>query len=347
MICIAWGGMPSYAACAIAQFVAVSTEPVRLIGTPSDVPRTCSESIGGEVIHWVQDEDSRSVYDVLGEVPRVLVVSGWFIPSFNHFVAETKKAGGKVIVLLDHRWKFSLRTLLWAFHVRFSRVRQFDGFMVPGRSGMRLLRYAGVPRQKIASGLYTADPRVFHDGAALEQREKRIIFVGRLDARKNILPFVEVFLDFVQAHPDWYLDCFGCGNMKEQLLRLAGRGDGHVLVHDFMQSEELAQRYRRSRVMVLPSLEDHWGVVVHEATLCGCALLLSREVGAAEDLCTQVNGRVFKPTSRGEMMSALQDVAQWDDSTWHAAHEESLRLAQTISPAAFASSLTTLIEGRS
>lgn len=347
MICIAWGGMPAYAACAIAKFVSVSTETVRLIGTPSDVPRTCSESIGGEVIHWVQDEDSRSIYDVLGEVPRILVVSGWFIPSFNRFVAETKKAGGKVIVLLDHRWKFSVRTLLWVLHVRFSRLHQFDGFMVPGKSGMRLLRYAGVPRHKVAQGLYTADPGVFHDGAALEQREKRIIFVGRLDARKNILPFVEVFLDFAKTHPDWYLDCYGCGNMKDELLRIVGGRSGQVRVHDFMQSAELAEHYRRSRVMVLPSLEDHWGVVVHEAALCGCAVLLSREVGAAEDLCTQVNGRVFTPTSRGEMMSVLQDMAQWDDSTWHAAHEESLRLAQTISPAVFASSLTILIEGRS
>ena len=35
-----------------------------------------------------------------------------------------------------------------------------------------------------------------------------------------------------------------------------------------------------SKCLVLPSYEDHWGVVVHEGICSGCLLILSNNVGS-------------------------------------------------------------------
>ena len=104
MICVAWGGIPSYAACALSRFVKDSSEPVRVIATPSDVPRTCCETIGGEKINWIRDNDRKSFEDIIGEVPRVFVVSGWFIPSFNHLVKQMRDQKRPVVALCDNRF---------------------------------------------------------------------------------------------------------------------------------------------------------------------------------------------------------------------------------------------------
>ena len=108
-------------------------------------------------------------------------------------------------------------------------------------------------------------------------------------------------------------------------------------------NKDLAREYASARVAVLPSLEDHWGVVVHEAALCGCALLLSSEVGAAEDLYSRKNGRVFSPVRNDCMIKALKDLDEWSDEEWAAAFEESQRQASMISPENFSKNLSGLI----
>ena len=343
MICVAWGGIPSYAACALSRFVKDSSEPVRVIATPSDVPRTCYETIGGEKINWIRDNDRKSFEDIIGEVPRVFVVSGWFIPSFNHLVKQMRDKKRPVVALCDNRLKMGIRLFAWLPYF-YTLIRpRFNAFMTPGRSGYRLLRLGGVQPERIGMSLYTADPLVFRGDVPLQRRGKRMVFVGRYDSRKNIIPFTRAFLESKLADNGWKLDCYGQGELEGQLRSLASVSGGAVGVHRFKQPNDLAREYASARVAVLPSLEDHWGVVVHEAALCGCALLLSSEVGAAEDLYSRKNGRVFSPVRNDCMIKALKDLDEWSDEEWAAAFEESQRQASMISPENFSKNLSGLI----
>ena len=59
----------------------------------------------------------------------------------------------------------------------------------------------------------------------------------------------------------------------------------------------------------MPSLEEHWGLVVHEAALSGCALLLSNRVGAKEDFLEEgVNGLSFDPYSVEDMAEKFAEA---------------------------------------
>ena len=335
MICIAWGGMPAYAVGAVRAFLRTCRDEVRLVATPSDVPRTCPDEIDGVSIDWVADHDSRTLSEVLGREPDVLFVSGWFIPSFNRFAAEVRAAGGKVVVGVDNRYVPGLRGFVWSIYFRLKVRPLFDAFLVVGRSGLRLLRRGGVPERILGRGFYSADPERFTAGSPLSGRERKVIFVGRYDVRKNILPFARVFSAFRRRHPDWTLECYGQGPLEGELRALGGG----VTVFSFLQPDELAAKYRTARVMVLPSLEDHWGVVVHEAALSGCALLLSREVGAAEDFPGAVT---FDPQREATMADALERMSGWTDAAWASAERASLGAAGAISPELFAHELLRL-----
>ena len=108
---------------------------------------------------------------------------------------------------------------------------------------------------------------------------------------------------FISANMDrkWILEMCGCGPQKDLIPK-----DPNVEVHDFVQPEELSQIYRRARGFVLASKEEHWGLVVHEAALSGCVLLLSNRVGAKLDLLAG-NGFDFNP-DKGEEIVAVRGV---------------------------------------
>lgn len=338
-VCIAWGGMPAYAACAVRQFLTDYSGDVSLISTASDVPKTCADEICGIKINWVLDEDGRSIEEVLGFIPDVLFVSGWFIPSFNRFVDEVNAHGGRVIAGTDNRDRPGWSGVIWSLYFRLKIKGKFSSFMTPGESGCRLLRKGGCSDGEMRTNLYTADPTIFYPGSDLSCREKVVVFVGRYDERKNILPFAKVFSSFASQNTGWRLECYGQGALESVLRSLP-----YVQVNRFLQPNELASKYRLARVMVLPSLEDHWGVVVHEAALCGCALLLSNHVGAVDDLANGCNSMLFAPDDESEMLQALEKMAQEDASGWDDAGRASIALARRITPENFSKNLMELID---
>lgn len=344
MICFAWSGMPAYAAGVLREYIKSTQEQVCLVGTGSDVPKTVSDVISGVTVNWVNYNDLISLEDLLGEIPRVLVVSGWAIPAFNNFIEEMHKYKRPVIALSDNQFEVNFKLLLWIPYFFFKVRPRFDGFMVPGRSGRLLLRCGGVSGSRIATSMYSGDVTVFRDGGALECRKKKIVYVGRFLDLKNIVSFAVAFKKFAKKYPEWQLDCYGQGPKKEELENIAAQSNNSIVIHSFRQPEELSKVYSDARVLVLPSHWDHWGVVVHEATLSGCALLLSNKVGSGWDLCSKENGRVFNHRSISNMVSMLEEMNAWTDREWQCAHKKSLDLAKKFSPSNFVCSLNMLLD---
>ena len=118
----------------------------------------------------------------------------------------------------------------------------------------------------------------------------------------------------------------------------------NIFVEDFVQPEQLVERFRQARFLVLPSLFEAWGLVVHEAALCGCGLVLSDRVGSADDLATPINGVVFKAGDGDDLLRALQQAAAFDDARLCAAEAELRRLAQAFGPDRFGREVAALID---
>jgi glycosyltransferase involved in cell wall biosynthesis len=102
-----------------------------------------------------------------------------------------------------------------------------------------------------------------------------------------------------------------------------------IEMHPFAGADEVARLMRETRFLILPSIEDHWGVVVHEAALSGCGLILSRGVGSRLDLLTPRNGFVCESGWPGPAMrQALEAERGW----LAGCYQESLRLACGFGP---------------
>lgn len=340
MICFVWSGFPQYAARCVRAFVESTNEQVVVVATRPHVPVKRMEQLSGCPVIWVDNSDACSLSSIIGDVPRGLVVSGWGMPIFNRYRDEVKGAGGIVIAMVDNNFMFSFREVVKAIWFRLCFRGKYDGYLVPGKSSVKLLEFYGVARNRIKTGLYAADETLFTCNQSLPCRENRMLFVGQIIKRKNIVAFANAFILANQGH-DWKLEICGCGLLEDKLPK-----DESILVHDFVQPENLADIYRAAKVFVLPSFEEHWGVVVHEAALSGCVLLLSDRIGAADDFISEHNGYLFNPDSMDDMVEKIRRCMRMTDDEFLLAQKESLVAAGNASRELFVKSVKELIPSK-
>lgn len=372
MVCIVWDGFPQYGArCVKALVESLKGEKVIVVGRRPSVPDKGMEVLCGCKVVWIEGDEARCISEVCGEMPRFIFISGWKLPIYDRWRDEVRGAGGLAVCgsdnncLLDgclfgYQWLLGLiKTLLGAVRFRLMRKNKYDGVFVPGKSGRRLFCVYGVEAERIAEGLYSADASLYSDGVPLERRGKRIIYVGQFIDRKNVIRMVKAFATAAEkAGGGWTLELYGCGVLRARLDTLAikvnsrlAKCNSRIEINDFVQAEQLASLYKRARIFCLPSLEEHWGLVVHEAALCGCILLLSRTIGAASDLLgTRLgndrysNGFTFNPYSVTSIEKAMELAMVMDNESLQTAHAESLRCAKAVSIDGFVKGISKLME---
>lgn len=330
----AWYGLPQYAArCMQAAREAIGVR-IPVIGTRAAVPILGMEEILEGDVLWIEETKLVTWSDLGLPIPKIFIVTGWAYPILNHLAEQVRRSGGHVVVMVDNCWKGSIRQLFGTIYFRLILRRKFSYALVPGRSASKLLRILGMPENKIQTGLYGADVRLFSSGEELIQRTKTIVYVGQYIERKGILPFVDAFIEFARTHPDWNLELYGSGPLMGSFIE-----HPQVSVNPFVQPSELAPLLRRARALVLPSYEEHWGLVVHEAALSGCALLLSEKTGSGTDLGREENSVTFKPGCHNSIVCALNRFSAWTDADLTRAQSISLQLADDFGPIPFTRSI--------
>lgn len=366
MVIFAWRGLPQYGARCIGAFVATTDEKVVVFGNKPRVPVKGMEEATRCPITWIERDEmlSEEAVNAIGiDSDTKLVVGGWGIPGFNQLRDAVIAAGGRVYVMNDANfisrrvcsffslrdWKVLLLQALRAIQYRLKYRKYYKGYFVPGKSGRTLARYYGVPDNRIIEGMYAADPTLFYSDKDLSVRDRKIICVGRLCETKNVLNVCEAFGKSGIANYGWSLEYYGTGPFRKELDILANKinqciGRKAVLVNDFVQPEKLGSLYREAKVFILASKKEHWGVVVHEAALSGCYLLLSTIIGASEDFLGEKNGSYFSPWSVRSIAKAFKKLVTLTESDWDCAYLISQKNAKTHSPSIFAERVQELLK---
>lgn len=333
-----WHGLPQYAARQIAAFLRRSGRDCPVVGSRPAVPVEGMERSLGRPVHWV-DAGAPASWERLGlEVPEVFFQSGWAYPAFNALGDQVRRAGGKVCLLMDNNWRGDLRQALGAPWYRVFQRRKFDAVFVPGKSGRRLARWYGVPDDRIWEGMYGADPEIFFGGPPLEERPRRIIFVGQYVERKQCTQLAQAFSSVADALPGWELEMYGSGPLQPRIP-----AHPRIRVNGFVQPEQLGALYRSARIFALPSLSEAWGLVVHEAALSGCQLLLSSAIGARHDFAGDANAAVFRTGDVRSLSAALLKLAEMPRESLARAHAASLASARSHGPEAFAAAAEAIV----
>jgi glycosyltransferase involved in cell wall biosynthesis len=240
--------------------------------------------------------------------------------------------------MIDNNKKENLRQLCGALAFRVFHRKRIDAAWVPGASGHELMRFFGLPETGIYQGVYGADPGVFPPGPRLASRPKQFVFVGQLIPRKAPDLLVRAFERFRSRSPDWRLVMIGDGPLR---CSLSGES---IEVVPFLPPDIIAERLRQSRFLVLPSHEEHWGLIVHEAALSGCGLILSDMVGSGPDLLTDRNGFLFRSADEAALYRTLCDAANTPEHMLDQMYEESIKVARRFGPEHFVRSFRQIAE---
>jgi glycosyltransferase involved in cell wall biosynthesis len=339
-VAFSWNGLPQYAARLLRGALDTIGGDCAIIGSRPQVPVEGMEQALRHPIHWVDADKPVRWRDLGLDVPHIYFQSGWAYPAFSALGAEVKQQGGRVIGMSDANWRGDFRQIaLGAAAFRLKYRSHFDAMLVPGKQGRRLMRWFGLPQARIRCGMYGADPAIFGGGPPLSSRPKTFLYVGQFIARKDVLGLSEAFLRFAAKHTGWRLHLIGGGEQRDRIPR-----HPRILIEDFVQPEELAARFHAARFFVLPSLMEAWGLVVHEAALCGCGLVLSGRIGSADDLCTPLNGVRFRAGDIASLENALTNAAGFDAAQLCAADTESRKLAAHFGPERFAREVRALVK---
>lgn len=138
-----------------------------------------------------------------------------------------------------------------------------------------------VPPQKISVIPVGIDTQWLRPEAGNEERDT-ILFVGRLVPIKGVQNFVSTFRELSQQFPQLRAEICGEGPLYEALLGAAGNLGGRLQVRGRVSEVELANAYRRSLLLLVPSRFEGLGVVALEAMASGTPVLATDVPGLTD-----------------------------------------------------------------
>lgn len=142
-----------------------------------------------------------------------------------------------------------------------------------------------------------------------------VLYAGRLHHKKGLDLLCQTVAQLSTERP-WRLvlvgyDEDGTGEQLRRNFEEAGRG-GRLLVLPGVEAEQLAAIYSGSDVFVFPSRHENFGNVVVEALACGCPVIVSDQVGAADQLI-DIHGVEVLPRAADRWAAALTRLMQKHD----------------------------------
>lgn len=161
----------------------------------------------------------------------------------------------------------------------------------------------GVEARRIWQIPYGADARIFHPGNASPPFSFRIVFAGHLGVRKGLRTLLEALT--LAQRADWQVHFYGGvpGEARPDLD--AYRGATPLTFHGPVSQAALADAFRAGSVLVLPSIEEGFGLVVPQALNCGLPAIVSDRVGGQDLVRHRGNGSIFPTGDAGTLASEL------------------------------------------
>jgi glycosyltransferase involved in cell wall biosynthesis len=181
-----------------------------------------------------------------------------------------------------------------------------DVVIVPSALKRRQYAEFGVEERKMVIAPYGVKlERFFPDASAGDDRLRpRLLFVGQISYRKG----VPLLIDAVR---DLDVDVLLVGPVVEPAI-LNGLPK-NVTHQGAVAPAALNEHMNKCDALILPSLEDAFGLVVLEALAAGLPVLTTDETGAAE-VVGENDGRVLRAGDAQQLRTAISEVSVLDDS---------------------------------
>lgn len=247
-----------------------------------------------------------SYFPLLSRVPKVVCYHDTTAERIPHLLFPKK---------INHR--------LWQVKTWLAKQQTTRAMTVSESSARDMVEYLGIPRSRIDVVTEAADP-VFHpiddrriaararDRYDIPQDARLLVYVGGMNAHKNILELLRTMPDVVSHHPDAHLAIVGStsgkgfwDNVPELMAFVAATPVLQDRVHftDYISDEELVELFASTDALVFPSLWEGFGLPAVEAMSCGVPVLASNLSSLPEVIGDA--GLYFDPHKRDTIRDAL------------------------------------------
>ncbi|HYX18491.1 MAG TPA: glycosyltransferase family 4 protein [Nostoc sp.] len=255
----------------------------------------------------------------------VIVYTGYNYFSFWIAAVAVKLKVSKFLLSTDasvleprdkKRWKRWLKNML------LPRIFQLaDIVMVTSTLGKQMVHSLGIPEHNIALTPYTVD----NDRWISEANQVDVKAVRKqwdISESASVLLFCAKLQHWKRPHD--VLRAFAQANVQNSYLIFAGEGPlraelevetdslgliDRVKFLGFVNQSHLSSIYRSADLFVLSSDYEPFGLVVNEAMLCGCPVIVSDQVGSRYDLVKHgKTGYVYPCGDIEALAKILQEV---------------------------------------
>lgn len=237
--------------------------------------------------------DRSEIFQLVQEFqPQILYISGWMDRDYLRVAKKMKSKGIPVVAGLDSQYKNSWRQIFARIVAPVYLHPSIDVVWVPGERQRQFARKLGYSGKRCWGGLYACDWN--HFSKIFKARDSSLknsfLYIGRYIREKGLEDLVYAYKNYRESvRNPWDLLCSGSGELGYLLDDVPG-----VIDFGFNQPEKLLDLYNRASSFILPSRDEPWGVVLHEAAATGLPLICSDACGAGVHLLNdRDNGFVF------------------------------------------------------
>ena len=125
------------------------------------------------------------------------------------------------------------------------------------------------------------------------KRPVPLIYVGRFSKQKDIDSLLRIWEIIHLQYPDWQLDIYGEGELKEHYLSIIQKMNANI--HVYEPTANIMEVYREHSILLLTSLYEPFGLVLPEAMSCGLPVVaFNCPYGPADIISDGVDGFLIK-----------------------------------------------------
>ena len=253
--------------------------------------------------------------------PDILIADGFF--KWTTVSIPYKLIYNVPLAICYERTFHTERNAQW-YRTYYRRVvtRLTDAMCCSGRLCGEYTQWIGIDPARITYGHMVADTNGLVGKASalskesIEDLRKKwgiqgilILYVGRLIALKGVRQLLGAWAEFEAKHTNKATLMFvGDGDLSDELKTICRQrnftGVSFVGTVDY---DNIAKYYTASDVLIMPTLEDNWSLVVPEAMACGLPILCSKYNGCWPELVHDgINGWVFDPLKPDDILRVLE-----------------------------------------
>ncbi|TVT58077.1 MAG: glycosyltransferase family 4 protein [Sedimenticola thiotaurini] len=272
----------------------------------------------------------RSALRVLGMfrrvVPDLTYIAGYVHLQTVFAIIYASLLGKRFVVHADifnngrPEGRFSLPKWLLREALRRLVFARSEAVLVCGQLGVETARAAGCPEEKIHDFPYSISlarirkdqPDMIPEQCAGDLRAGKsiVLFSGRMIPRKGLSTLLEAMAK-LKTGIDWVLWIEGAGPELQEYVSLAQENglSERCRFLGFCQYDLHSWLMRSADIVVVPSFEDSWGIVVDEGLQLGKAVVSSNATGSGHDRIEHgVNGYIFSAGDSNTLATTITSL---------------------------------------